>query len=652
MAKSKPIKIFTLDTETYNGLAGGIKRIAVYDGQSITYGFKFSDIEPYLIEQAKKFRIHIYIHNMEFDARKMPELFNEKKVIWDKSFILNGKVATIATKHYIMHDSFRLLPMSLKKLSEGFNITHSKLDLWTEVEKAYPKRYKDIVDFLDRCDVNDELYLRYLGYDVISLYEILQKLIEISGIPLKDFVKRVSTASLSRYLFKKGWKDKKFMTLQGDSLVSDFDTLCSYNYTNDSDAEEFLRGSYCGGRVEVFKMILDKKGYHYDINSLYPYCMLQELPVGKPLHYYNKDIAKEYFNNWCNDKKGYGFLSCLVNIPFQSIPPLPVKMGKLTFPTGIIYGTWTFEELDFAVNNCGVKILDYYEVIFYRRTFPVFRKFVETFYKLKEEAAESHNEALRTFAKLILNCGYGYTGMRRDDKTQLKDYSMLEQFEHIVYANERMGYIEVPSEIKAAYIQVQIASAITSKARLRLLKALKAAEKIGQVYYCDTDSIVLDKPLPDIFIDDFEIGKFKLESQPERGIFLKPKVYAELFETGTNIKFKGVSRETQQSMNISDYEYLLKELTNMNNDFVIVEKNRLTFRSIMYTQKKGIDVNTFEIRDKKFNIKTVEKRKMFYKDNYTEPLYFPTEQDFEDFSYKDFKPYVQFDMLKKGGNSI
>ena len=38
-----------------------------------------------------------------------------------------------------------------------------------------------------------------------------------------------------------------------------------------------------------------------------------------------------------------------------------------------------------------------------------------------------------------------------------------------------------------------------------------------------------------------EIGKFKLESQPERGIFLKPKVYAELFETGTNIKFKGVT---------------------------------------------------------------------------------------------------------------
>lgn len=644
MGRTKPIKIYTLDTETYNGLIGKIKRIAIYDGKEITYGYNFSDIYPYIKEQAKKYRVHIYIHNMEFDARKMPELFKKGFIIWEKSFILNGKIATITTNDFILHDSFRILPMSLSALSKGFQVTHAKLDLWAEVEKEYPNKYKDIVDFLDRCDKDNELYLRYLGYDVISLYEIIEKLQVISGIPLKDFVKRVSTASLSRYLFKNGWKEIQFADTDGHK---DFDKLCAYDYTSDLEAEEFLRASYCGGRVEVFKMLLEN-GYHYDINSLYPYCMLQELPVGQPLHYFNADISEEYFNNWLNNHRGYGFLCCTLYISPQHIPPLPVKMGKLTFPTGTVYGTWTFEELEYAVNECDVRILEFHEVIFYRRTYPVFKRFVETFYKLKEQASEEHNEALRTFAKLILNCGYGYTGMRRDDKTQLKDYSQLENPKFkVVYANEQMGFIECVSEIKSKYIQVQIASAITSKARLTLLKALKAGEKLGNVYYCDTDSIVLDVPLPDFFIDDYEIGKFKLESMPIRGIFLKPKVYAELFDNEAHVKFKGVSRETQATMNMSDYEMLLKELTNLDKDFIVVEKNRLTFRSIMYTQKKQLDPNTFEVRNKKFNLKTVEKRKMNYAENKTEPLHFETEQDFEEFNYNHFTPEVQFSMLKE-----
>ena len=29
MKKVKPVKLFTLDTETYNGLFGGLKRIAI-----------------------------------------------------------------------------------------------------------------------------------------------------------------------------------------------------------------------------------------------------------------------------------------------------------------------------------------------------------------------------------------------------------------------------------------------------------------------------------------------------------------------------------------------------------------------------------------------------------------------------------------------
>ena len=40
--------------------------------------------------------------------------------------------------------------------------------------------------------------------------------------------------------------------------------------------------------------------------------------------------------------------------------------------------------------------------------------------EIKNEGTRTKNEALRTLGKLIMNVGYGYTGMRRDDKTALK----------------------------------------------------------------------------------------------------------------------------------------------------------------------------------------------------------------------------------------
>ena len=68
MPRKKPKKLITLDTETYNGLKGDLKRIAIYDGVEVTYGYKFEDVEPKINEWHKKgFAREIYIHNLEFD---------------------------------------------------------------------------------------------------------------------------------------------------------------------------------------------------------------------------------------------------------------------------------------------------------------------------------------------------------------------------------------------------------------------------------------------------------------------------------------------------------------------------------------------------------------------------------------------------------
>ena len=655
----KPIKILTIDTETYDGLRGALKRIAVYDGNEVTYGYKYSDIEPVLDGYFNNgFDVHVYIHNLEFDARKIPEIFEKSRINWKGSLVINGKLATIACKHYTIHDSFKLLPMGLQSLSSGFNVEHGKLDLWEEVAKTYPKQYeiynangtlnknKSLVNFLDKCPVDDPVFIRYLGYDVMSLYEVLEKLMEISGLSESDFVKRISTASLSRFLFKNGYKGKQF---KGDfSSKTDYEKLCSYKWFYDLDTEEFIRDSYCGGRTEVFKPKLLRKGFHYDVNSLYPFVMSKcgEYPIGKPEYTNKASIAEHWFSDWLQFKNGLGFINARVYIPMQPIPPLPVKMGKLTFPCGEVVGTWTYEELEFAIKECGVEIREYFGAVHFKETYPVFERFVETFYKLKEEADRTGNKPLRLLAKLILNVGYGYTGMRRDDKCALDSIDNYDKHEVIQFANEELGYIEVPSLIKSEYIQVQVASYVTSRARLVLLKALRdVVNRGGNVYYCDTDSVVCDIPFSVEIVDKSKIGFWDLESEPIKGLYIRPKVYTEVFDDKPDlVKFKGVSRETQADLDFSFYEELYSDLLDDTKDFRIVEKNRLTMRSIMYMQKEHLDFSYYEERDKKMNYKTVEKRIMDYKNNKTEPHYFNNKDEFMSFSYSKVKPIVRFEM--------
>lgn len=641
MPKKKPIKILTLDTETYDGLIGSIKRIAIYDGENVTYGYTFSDIEPELIRLSRKYSVHVYVHNLEFDARKMPEIFKDGNIKWEKSFVINNKLATIACKKYIIHDSFKLLPMSLSSLSKDFEVAHGKLNLWDEVQQRYQDEYSDLVDFLDRCDVDDPLYLEYLGYDVMSLYEVLQKIIDISGIEPEVFVNRISTASLSRYLFKNGYKGQVFKAWS--NTRTDYEIMCQFNYKDDLDIEEFLRAAYCGGRTEVFTPRLFKPGRHYDVNSLYPSQMLGDFPVGKPRYYNRGGMAEQRFKEYQTKKIGHGFVHAHVYIPMQDIPPLPVKMGKLVFPCGHVYGVWTYEELDYAVTECGVTIQEYFACVHYDNSYPVFRNFIECFYKIKEQASIDGNESLRTFSKLIQNVGYGYTGMSRD-KTQLRSIKDIDKYrDELVYINEKLGYIEVPADIKSEYIQVQIAAYVTSRARIALLKALRYCADHGTVYYCDTDSIVTDVYLPESMTHQSELGKWKLEGEPQRALFIMPKVYVESYKNEKdNVKFKGISKDTQRDLDYEYYEEIYHDILEGDKDSIVVEKNRITLRSIMYMKKNDIDMSHYEKRDKKLNLKSDQKRKMDYESNKTFAHYFDSIEQFRDFSFSRPKTQIGF----------
>ena len=654
MPRKKPVKLITLDTETL-GFEGDIKRIAMYDGEEVYIGYTLSDLLHTIEGWSKSYKVEIYVHNLDFDARKMPEIWEKGNVQWNKTKIILNKYALIACKKYRIHDSFRILPFSLDKLSKDFGVKHAKKDLMADVRKVHGAKYKSKEDFFINCDKDDPVYIQYLKYDVLSLYEILEKVMTLAKINIDDFVKIISTASLSRYLFKNGHGDKQFITDGREK--TDFEILCSMKYWESNklfpgsnitykELEYKIRDSYCGGRTEVFTPVLKSDngkitGFHYDVNSLYPSVMIDNLyPVGFPEYTDNPNLAKLKFEEWQDNKLGLGFVTCEVFIPQQLIPPLPVFIEKLCFTTGYARGTFTYIELDYAIKNCGVKVLKYIDLIHFKHTFKVFHNFVEHFYQMKEKASREKNDSMKNFAKLILNVGYGYTGMNRDDKTQLDFIEKKDKYEEqdrLIYCDEEKGYCEAWSIIKANYIQPQIASYVTSYARIVLLDALRKQNELGQVYYCDTDSIVCEKPMPPDMVDKYQIGKWDLEKELYSGIFLQPKVYYEETTESETIKFKGVTKKAQEDLERKDYEKIYQKLCEESKDRYLLEENVSSLPSLHVAQKNNRDWNSLNIRDKYLNLGNKQKRNIDYNRNISEPWHMGTMHIFESFSFRNDK---------------
>ena len=74
------------------------------------------------------------------------------------------------------------------------------------------------------------------------------------------------------------------------------------------------------------------------------------------------------------------------------------------------------------------------------------------------------------------------------------------------------------------------------------------------LYYSDTDSVDLDKPLPDKYVGE-DLGQFKLEHIFDEAVFLSPKVYGGKTSEYEYVKVKGL----KTSVPFSELKNLLKK---------------------------------------------------------------------------------------------
>lgn len=398
-------------------------------------------------------------------------------------------------------------------------------------------------------------------------------------------------------------------------------------------ADAFSYLAYKGGRTEAFAVCNVDEGiseflgplYLYDITSCYPAAMQQlDLPT-----YFEK------FDGGCRNSDGStnfertfkrcGTTQCYVTIPRGSMPyPLLAfkftkkqiqeikdyavdeRGEKLTMTAAqlrdlehrIVYiegtdleGTWTNLELLELWRHMkdvpGFEITIICCAVYEAHAF--MRPFVTTFWKLREQAIKNGDAFKKYTHKILLNSA---SGKLAEQPEKLKvvhgaavNRARQDYGEQAVTGSSIPGIYLVHHQAEGAFRHAAAASYITAYARIEVWRAMMKAHEAGaRVLYCDTDSIIVDKPILGTDCTAKELGKWHLECTIKRMEIWGPKLY--MYETdpsddnptGEFYKAKGINinrREDKGKPEVTRQRW---------NDFVSFHKGKRTAK----ISKEGI----------------------------------------------------------------
>jgi hypothetical protein len=179
----------------------------------------------------------------------------------------------------------------------------------------------------------------------------------------------------------------------------------------------------------------------------------------------------------------------------------------------------------------------------------VFNEYVDSLYAIKSNTPKDNPMYL--ISKLLLNTLYGKFGMHVD--TYLTQHSIVNDEE--LYAmidhntitdtlplSDNKQLISFISDNKKDInfninnldhnmnISIGLSAAITAYARIHMSQ-FKHPNNKYTLLYTDTDSIAINKPLPNKLIDPNRLGAMKLENIFQKVAYLGPKVYGGLLST-------------------------------------------------------------------------------------------------------------------------
>ena len=313
-------------------------------------------------------------------------------------------------------------------------------------------------------------------------------------------------------------------------------------------ALDVARNSYYGGRVECFKIgaRVGIETYKLDINSMYPFIMHDfEFPTQYATIWQDVSI-KEYKEN---RDKGY-LISAHCDVDTDE-PVYPTRFeNKLVFPIGKFTTYLSSPEIDYGVEHGHITRIR--SAALYHAD-PIFNKFVDYFYSLRLKAKHKGDERQSFFLKIMMNSLYGKFGQNGrkwetlDSNEGMDDIRIWQEYDHDtgeIKNLRQMGKVvqQLQTEDEAMNSHPSIAAHITAESRMFLWRLMKAAG-FDNTYYCDTDSVFINKEGAERLkgvLDDDGLGFLKTEEITTDFELFTLKDY----RFGKSIKIKGVRDPT------------------------------------------------------------------------------------------------------------
>jgi len=350
----------------------------------------------------------------------------------------------------------------------------------------------------------------------------------------------INDAKITYFVFKYIMRDLVTRDIEGNYGVTRvFNTAPSYaryrwSTTTDVKVGKWyydLENLYLGARTECIGYGKFDDVVVFDINSSYPHSAWRLVFPDTEKYVISNDISYE------------GAVYAEVLVKKDWLPPLAYKKEvngemKLIFPYGKLKKWFTTLELRYLQDN---KMGEVHRIIKHRLFEGVdspFRKFVEEHYNMKLRAEAEHNEAMRMYAKLMLNSFYGTWGLR----IQSGQVRTTPPDDWNGWVEENGIWIKRSTDKPklAPQSNLLVASYITADARLYLHSLCKDDET---VVYMDTDSIHTMYPERYMKHVGSGLGKLKIEDDKSgENYYFRAKTYIIESEDEKQFYIKGLPR--------------------------------------------------------------------------------------------------------------
>jgi len=557
----------------------------------------------------------------------------------------NGRILQMKWNNTEVWDSYRFVSSSLKKLAKNFqcdvqkgDFDHKLMKSWSDVDKYKNDAPKSSVN------PNGMGWDPYLKCDVMSLKEITFKVANMMEEHFdKDVFQYMTISSLgyeiaSEYIQNEGYHVEIPENEDYDYIKqATFGGRCipitrQFNVKDPAELWNVIKpvidvlevGDDASKEKELIKediKELYKKYYdsgdflwNGDVNSLYPYAMLENYPVGEGImdYYAGEEIYKSgklgFFDIIFTPPKDL----MMAILPVRKRPwkaNMTAKENKRWLSSGIKWslesgiGTYTSVDIMIALRR-GYKIRFTGKCYYYGESAPILKEYIEHVYKIKtdqgvkkkqakklvldgmslnEAAKESgYNPALRQAAKDLTNCVYGklLQKMNVNGHEIVEDgdqfFNFLEKYDLSCFnvIDEDHLLLEGDKYDKKNTKPAQCGAFVLAYSRMFMDEAYSSATdnyKKVTITYTDTDSLHMHgsvykkllKDKPEMF-DDVVIGKLANDIDGYNPIIIKevalgPKSYMYIWidkngDIGLTRKTKGIRHADMNKITVEEFE--------------------------------------------------------------------------------------------------